>query len=107
MEAEAKRSIESGNVPVEYMLGICYCKGYGVEKNEEKAQKYFERMFEKKEDKDNRVNYFALHNDKDDAFDYFMKDAQLNNKYAQYRIGLYYYFLGDNKETLDWFLKAT
>lgn len=39
-----------------------------------------------------------------------MKDAQLNNKYAQFKIGLLYY-LGDkveqdNKVALKWFLKS-
>jgi TPR repeat protein len=107
MSNKAKESIEIGNVPVEYLLGVFYCKGYGTEKNDEKALHYFERMFyEKKQDKDNRKKYFALHNDKDNAFDCFMEDAQRNNKHAQYRIGLYYYFRGDNKEALDWFLIA-
>lgn len=102
----AKESIEIGNVPVEYLLGVFYCKGYGVEKNTEESLRYFAQMFEKKEKRHERKKYFALHNNKDDAFDCFMKDAQLNNPMAQYRIGIYYYFCGDYDEALKWFLKS-
>lgn len=34
---KARESIELGNVPVEYFLGVFYTKGYGTEKNEEKS----------------------------------------------------------------------
>ncbi len=84
-----------------------YTKGLSTEKNEEKSLHYFGLMFkESKQDKDDRKEYFALHNDKPDAFDCFMEDARLNNKHAQYRIGLYYYFGGDYSEALKWFLFA-
>lgn len=36
-----EKSATQGHVKAECMLGVCYCKGYGVEQNQDKAVEYF------------------------------------------------------------------
>ena len=120
-----KKAIMLDNTKAKYLLGICYSKGYGVNRNRETAETFFKDSIQEIQtsaEKGNATDEMFLamsyaygygskpHGPK--AIEWFKKAAEHGNAQAEEQIGvLYEYGLEDlvqqdYREAIKWYKKA-
>lgn len=101
------KSKSLGNIAAINSLGLCYLKGFGVEKNITKGLKLLEQAASK--------NYaYAFNNlgkyyedkDKDKSLNYYIKSANLKESYASNKVGIYYLDKKDYQQAFNYFNQA-
>ena len=109
-----RKAAELGLANAQYMLGICYFRGYGVDKYE--AVRWCRKaVAQGNSDAQNLLGCFYrdgidVPQDSTEAVRWFRKAAIQGQKEAQYNLGLAYYHgrgvAKDNEKVKEWFQKA-
>lgn len=107
-----------------FYLGLCYYRGYGVQKNYYEAIKYWREAAEHGENNSKeQLMFFESQkltpkqlteigneayaaNDFEDAVSWYKKSAELNDSEAQYYLGCWYNNTQDYHEAVKWFRMA-
>ena len=114
--AGLKQKAEQGDAHAQYNLGVCYDKGYGVEKDLRKAVKWFRKSAEQGDAKAQyNLGYCYAYGDGveknlREAVKWYRKSAEQGLKEAQYNLALCYdkgYGVEkDLRETVKWYRKS-
>lgn len=98
-----------GSIAAINSLGLCHKNGWGCEKNLDKALKLFEEADSKKYvyGTNNIGIILESEHKEDEAFNYFLKSANLNESFACNKVGEYYRTHGMMQDAYNYYIKAT